>query len=54
MNTNTMSPYLMRKSGNRSVRRISRIDTPQATNMSNYDNANIMEDNVLESKRMLD
>lgn len=54
MNSNTMSPYLMRRSGTRSIRKVSRVDTPQATNMSNFDNANMMEDNVLIAKRLLD
>jgi hypothetical protein len=49
-----MSPYLLRRSGTRSARKVSRVDTPQATNMSNFDNANIMEDNVLIAKRLLD
>ena len=31
-----MSPYLMRRSGTRSIRKVSRVDTPQATNMSNF------------------
>ena len=53
MNSNTMSPYIIRRSNRRSVRRVARLEYPIATTMTNYDNISMLADTT-EAKRLLD
>lgn len=52
--SSVMSPYLMSLSNRRSKRRSSRMTDPQPINTHNHDSDNMMEDNELVAKALLD